>query len=64
LYANLNIGWNANGLFVATSRFSGLTPDAFFGIACWIGFVSHLIAAEVWLQWTRPQPVHTLVVKD
>jgi Predicted membrane protein (DUF2306) len=41
------------GLFFATSRFSGLTPDAFFGIAFWIGFVLHLIVAEAWIRWTR-----------
>jgi hypothetical protein len=40
-------------VFFATSRFSGLTPYEFFGTAFWIGFVLHLIAAEVWIQWTR-----------
>src|SRR5229473_5338695 len=30
------------GLLFATSRFSGLTPREFFGIAFWIGFVLHL----------------------
>ena len=43
------------GLFFATSRFSGLTPYEFFGTAFWIGFVLQLIAAEVWVQGTRPQ---------
>jgi hypothetical protein len=47
------------GLFFATSRLSGLTPDAFFGIAFWIGFVLHLIAAEAWVRWTRPQYMAT-----
>jgi len=42
-------------LFFASSRFSGLTPYEFFGTAFWIGFVLHLIAAEVWIHWTRPQ---------
>ena len=42
------------GLFFATSRLSGLTPDRFFGIAFWIGFVLHLAAAEAWIRWTRP----------
>jgi Predicted membrane protein (DUF2306) len=42
------------GLFFATSRLSGLTPDMFFGIAFWIGFVLHLLAAEAWIRWTRP----------
>jgi uncharacterized membrane protein len=41
-------------VFFATSRFSGLTPHEFFGTAFWIGFVLHLIAAEAWIQWTRP----------
>jgi Predicted membrane protein (DUF2306) len=42
-------------VFFATSPFSGLTPYEFFGTGFWIGFVMHLIAAEVWIQWTRPQ---------
>ena len=42
------------GVFFATSRLSGLTPAAFFGIAFWIGFVLHLLAAELWIRWTRP----------
>jgi hypothetical protein len=42
------------GLFFATSRLSGLAPAAFFGIAFWIGFVLHLVAAEAWIRWTRP----------
>jgi len=41
-------------VFFATSRFSGLTPYEFFGTAFWMGFVLHLIAAEAWIQWTRP----------
>jgi uncharacterized membrane protein len=43
------------GMFFATSRFSGLTPHEFFGVAFWIGFVLHLIAAETWIYSTRPQ---------
>jgi uncharacterized membrane protein YozB (DUF420 family) len=43
------------GFFFETVRFTGLTPYEFFGTAFWIGFVLHLIAAEVWIQWTRPQ---------
>ncbi len=42
------------GLFFATSRLTGLTPEAFFGIAFWIGFVLHLVVAEAWIRWTRP----------
>jgi uncharacterized membrane protein len=52
------------GLFFATSRFSGLTPYEFFGTAFWIGFVLHLIAAEIWIAWTRPQRVGRLAVRE
>src|ERR1700730_10701070 len=41
------------GIFFATSRFSGLTPREFFGIAFWIGFVLHLMAAEAWIHATE-----------
>ena len=44
------------GMFFATSHFSGLTPHEFFGVAFWIGFVLHLIAAEAWIHATQPQP--------
>lgn len=40
------------GVFFATSPFTGLTPREFFGIAFWIGFVLHLIAAEAWIHTT------------
>jgi uncharacterized membrane protein len=40
------------GIFFATSPLSGLTPREFFGIAFWIGFVLHLIAAEAWIRTT------------
>jgi uncharacterized membrane protein len=43
------------GVFFATSRFSGLTPREFFGIAFWIGFVLHLMAAEAWIRATQSQ---------
>jgi hypothetical protein len=52
------------GVFFATSRLSGLTPYDFFGAAFWIGFVIHLIAAEVWIQWTRPRRVGELAASD
>ena len=42
------------GMFFATSLISGLAPYEFFGTAFWIGFTLHLIAAEVWIHWTRP----------
>jgi uncharacterized membrane protein len=45
------------GVFFATNRLSGLTPHEFFGIAFWIGFVLHLIAAEAWIHATPPPSV-------
>jgi uncharacterized membrane protein len=39
------------GLFFALSTMS---PREFFGIAFWLGFSSHLIAAEIWIHSTRP----------
>jgi hypothetical protein len=42
-------------IFFATSPLSGLTPREFFGAGFWIGFALHLIAAEVWIRWTRPE---------
>jgi hypothetical protein len=52
----------AIGLAVATVRpivgmffaLSPLSPREFFGIAFWIGFTLHLIAAESWIRYTRP----------
>ena len=52
----------AIGLAIATVRpivgmffaFTDLSPQEFFGIAFWLGFTSHLIAAEVWINYTRP----------
>jgi uncharacterized membrane protein len=38
------------GIFFATSRLSHLTPHEFFGIAFWVGFVLHLVAAEAWIR--------------
>jgi uncharacterized membrane protein len=48
------------GVFFATSQFSGLTPHEFFGIAFWIGFVLHLMAAEAWIHATLP-PSRTML---
>jgi uncharacterized membrane protein len=42
------------GVFFATGPLTGLTPREFFGIAFWIGFVLHLIAAEAWIHTTMP----------
>jgi len=38
------------GMFFA---FSHLSPHEFFGIAFWLGFTIHLVAAEVWINYTR-----------
>jgi Predicted membrane protein (DUF2306) len=51
----------AIGLAIATVRpivgmffaFSKLSPHEFFGIAFWLGFTIHLIAAESWINYTR-----------
>lgn len=42
------------GIFFATSRLTHLTPHEFFGIAFWLGFSIQTIAAEVWINYTRP----------
>jgi uncharacterized membrane protein len=42
------------GIFFATSLFSHLTPRQFFGTGFWIGFVLQAVAAEVWIQYSRP----------
>lgn len=38
------------GLFFAFRR---LSPHEFFGIAFWLGFTLHLLAAEIWINYTR-----------
>ncbi len=43
------------GLFFATRSLTHLTPHDFFGTAFWLGFTMHLIAAEIWINYTRPQ---------
>jgi hypothetical protein len=42
------------GVFFATRRLTHLTPHDFFGIAFWLSFTIHLIAAEAWINYTRP----------
>jgi uncharacterized membrane protein len=49
------------GVFFATSPLTGLTPREFFGIAFWIGFVLHLIAAEAWIHTTLPSEITAAV---
>ena len=61
LYREWMIRAFAIGLAIATVRpimalffaFSGLPPQVFFGTAFWIGFTLHLIAAEIWINYTR-----------
>jgi hypothetical protein len=48
-------------VFFATSRVTGLTPQQFFGPAMWLGFVSTYLAAEIWIDYTRPR---TAVIHD
>src|SRR5580658_359088 len=38
------------GIFFATSHWTGLTPQQFFGIAFWIGFSINTIVIEIWLR--------------
>ena len=43
------------GMFFATRGITNLTPHEFFGTAFWLGFTVQLIAAEVWINYTRPR---------
>lgn len=47
------------GLFFATRNLTHLTPHQFFGTAFWLGFTLHLIAAETWINLTRPPMLMT-----
>jgi uncharacterized membrane protein len=42
------------GAFFATRNITHLAPHDFFGTAFWLGFTMHLIAAEIWINYTRP----------
>jgi uncharacterized membrane protein len=42
------------GVFFATRSITHLTPHEFFGTAFWLGFTMNLIAAEIWINYTRP----------
>jgi uncharacterized membrane protein len=44
------------GAFFATSRLTHLTPRDFFGTAFWLGFTIQLMAAEIWINYTRRPP--------
>ena len=43
------------GAFFATRSVTHLTPHNFFGTAFWLAFTIHLIAAEIWINYTRPE---------
>lgn len=43
------------GAFFATRSLTHLTPQEFFGLAFWLGFTIHLVAAEIWIRYTRPR---------
>ena len=43
------------GVFFATSRLTGLTPEQFFGPAMWLGFVSTYLAGEAWINYSGSQ---------
>jgi uncharacterized membrane protein YsdA (DUF1294 family) len=42
------------GIFFATSKFTHLTPQQFFGIAFWIGFSLNTLVMEWWLRKGSP----------
>jgi uncharacterized membrane protein len=46
------------GGFFAAALLSGHAPEPkeFFGTAFWIGFTLQTIAAEIWINYTRPDP--------
>ncbi len=43
------------GVFFATRSLTHLTPHEFFGTAFWLGFTISFIAAEIWINYTRPR---------
>ena len=51
------------GIFFATSAMRGHLPDPaqFFGAAFWLGFSLQTIAAEVWINYTRPRAASLVV---
>jgi uncharacterized membrane protein len=52
------------GVFFATRSLTQLTPHEFFGIAFWLGFTIHLIAAEVWIDYTRPRATEPIARRE
>jgi hypothetical protein len=45
------------GTFFAAAVLRGHRPEPreFFGTAFWIGFTLQMIAAEIWINYTRPR---------
>ena len=45
------------GTFSAAALMRGHAPEPkeFFGTAFWIGFTLQMIAAEIWINYTRPE---------
>ncbi len=43
------------GIFFATRGLTHLAPHEFFGTAFWLGFTLQLLAAEIWINYTRPK---------
>lgn len=48
------------GMFFATSRVTHLTPHDFFGTAFWLAFTLHLVASQLWIDYTRQGALHPL----
>ncbi len=42
------------GVFFVTRSITHLMPHDFFDTAFWLGFIMQLIAAEIWINYTRP----------
>lgn len=47
------------GVFFATRRLTGLTPEQFFGPAMWIGLTSTYLAGELWIGYSRSRNAHS-----
>jgi len=54
----------AVGTFFAAAVMRGHTPEPkeFFGTAFWIGFTLQTIAAEIWINYTRPMTAQVALV--
>lgn len=52
------------GMFFAAAVLLGHRPDPheFFGTAFWIGFTLQMIAAEIWINYTRPRATVPMVM--